>query len=199
MINPTIPPYRLPSTPLLPNTISLNFSVSETNPIPAPSIRLAVNPNGPVRNPTAAPRPILGSFCFKIVVAFLSFPSSPKSFLLRSSFAFAKPTADPTSIPAIGPPGTNGSTDVIPPTIAPLAIFGKYLSIFCTISLDISPSPSLVPSSNLFPNNQVWSFSLLDNIPTPAPTAAPKIGPPANPRSKDNPAPVTPPAAIRGR
>ena len=115
---------------MTPNTISLNFSVSETNPNPAPSIRLVVKPNGPVSIPSAAPRPILGNFCFNILAAFVSFPFSPNSILLIFSLDRANPTADPTSIPANGPPGTNGSTEVIPPTIAPLAIFGKYLSIF---------------------------------------------------------------------
>ena len=130
LINPTRPPSRFPSKPFVPNTMSLNFSVSETNPNPAPSIRLVVRPNGPARNPTAAPRPILGSFCFNIFTAFPNLSSFPNNLFLRFSLDLANPTADPTNIPAIGPPGTNGRTEVIPPTIAPLAIFGKYLLRF---------------------------------------------------------------------
>ena len=198
----TRPPVLSPLDPLVPNTISLNLSVSDTNPSPAPIIKLVVTPNGPPRNIAAAPKPILGSFCSNFFFIFPIALSSPNNCLLKLSLLLANPTADPTRIPAIGPPGTNGSTEVIPPIIAPFDIFGKYLWIFFLISLPRTPPliDSLPSSSTIFsPNNHFWSFLLLDNNPKPEPTAAPSKGPPANPNNVDNANPVTPPAAIFGR
>ena len=126
-MNPTSPPLRLLSNPLVPNIISLNLSVSETNPKAEPTIRFVVTPNGPPRNIAAAPRPILGNFSFKVFPILDKALSLPNNFSLRSSLLLAKPTADPIRIPAIGPPGTKGSIEAIPPTIAPLDILGKYL------------------------------------------------------------------------
>ena len=90
----------------------------------------------------------------------------------------------------------------MPPTMAPLAIPGKYLWTFFLISSPRIPPliDSFPSSSTIFsPNNHVRNFLLLDNSPRPAPTAAPNTGPPANPSNIDNPAPATPPEAILGK
>ena len=198
----TSPPVLSPLEPLVPNTISLNLLVSDTNPNPAPTIKLVVIPNGPPRNIAAAPRPILGSFCSNVFFILPRALSSPNNCLLSVSLLFANPIADPTRIPAIGPPGTNGSVEVIPPNIAPFDIFGKYLWIFFLISFPrIPPLMDSFPSSSTIfsPNSHVRSFLLLDNNPNPEPTAAPNNGPPANPNRVDNANPVTPPAVILGR
>ena len=122
-------------------------------------MRLVVKPNGPPNAIAAAPSPILGSFSFRVFPILVSLPSSPNNDVFKLSLLLAKPTADPTIIPAIGPPGINGNRDVIPPTIAPLAIFGKYLFTLFTIFLEIRPEPSLplVPSSLVIslPNKKV--------------------------------------------
>ena len=193
-----IPPSRFPSLSSLPKKVSLKVSVVVANPMAEPSNKLVPTPKGPATKPAIAPAPILGRTLTTFSLKFFpNKPSSPNNFSRILSFEAANPAAEPRIIPATGPPGTKGRIEVIPPKIAPFPIFGKYLWILLLSSFESNP-PLYSPFSSFLPNKPSWIFSLFLMSISPAPTEAPKIGPPITPGRNDTPAPTTAPAPTSG-